>query len=96
MATIRKREGKNGVRWNVMVRRDGQTHSATFRTKSEAQAWASVTEGAITEGKYLPTSEAKRKTVKDMLERYIEFGPASSSIAWVSGSGFITMPGPPP
>ncbi len=73
MATIRKREGKNGIRWNVMIRRDGQTQSATFRTKSEARAWASVTEGAITEGKYLPTSEAKRKTVKNMLERYKEF-----------------------
>ena len=73
MATIRKRKGKKGVRWNVMVRRDGQSHSATFATKSEAQAWAAVVEGAIVEGKYLPTSEARRRTVKDMLERYIEF-----------------------
>ena len=79
MATIRKREGKSGVRWNVMVRKDGQTQSATFKTKSEAQAWASVIEGAIVEGKHLPTSEAKRKTVKDMLERYNEglIGPGS-------------------
>lgn len=70
MATIRKRVGPQGIRYMAVVRREGQSCTATFRTKSEAKKWAGVTEAAITKGKHLPTPEAKRRTVRDLLERY--------------------------
>jgi len=70
MATIRKRVGAKGTRYNAIVRRDGHVQSATFRTKSEAQKWAARVEAAIAEGKHLPSAESKRRTVKDLLERY--------------------------
>jgi integrase len=70
MATIRKREGPKGVRYMAVVRREGQTRTATFRTKSEAKKWAGLIEAAITKGKHLPNPEAKRRTVRDLLERY--------------------------
>jgi len=42
----------------------------TCRTKSEAEEWARGIETAITKGSYLPTFEAKRRTVRDLHERY--------------------------
>jgi integrase len=71
MATIRKRVGPKGIRYMAIVRREGQSRTATFRTKSEAKKWAGLIEAEITEGKNLPNTEAKRKTVRDLLERYI-------------------------
>ena len=70
MATIRKRVGPKGTRYMAVVRREGQSSTATFRTKSEAKKWAGITEAAITRGKHLPNPEAKRRTVRDLLERY--------------------------
>ncbi len=71
MAYFRKRQGKKGVRWQAVIRR-GDRHSqvATFRTKGEAEEWANEVELAISKGKYLPSHEAKRRTVRDLLERY--------------------------
>ncbi len=70
MATIRKRVGSKGTRYMAVVRREGQSCTATFRTKSEAKKWAGITEAAITQGKHLPNPEAKRRTIRDLLERY--------------------------
>ena len=70
MATIRKRVGPKGVRYMAVVRREGQSQTATFPTKSEASKWAGLIEAAITKGKHLPTPEAKRRTVRELLERY--------------------------
>jgi len=70
MATVRTRIGPKGTRYMAVVRREGQSRTATFRTKSEAKKWAGITEAAITQGKHLPSPEAKRRTVRDLLERY--------------------------
>ena len=70
MATIRKRVGPKGTRYMAIVRREGQSSTATFRTKSEARKWSEITEAAITQGKHLPNPEAKRRTVRELLERY--------------------------
>ena len=72
MARIRKRAGKNGIRYQAEVRLEGQSRTATFRTKSEALKWAGVIEADITKGKHLPTVESKRKSVRDLMERYKE------------------------
>ena len=70
MATIRKRKVKKGYRYTAVVRREGQSSTATFRTKTEAEKWARFIEAEITQGKHLPNPEAKRRTVRDLLERY--------------------------
>ena len=71
MATIRKRPGKRGVRWQAIVRIGGHpTQRETFSTKTAAQSWARTTESAIVDGRRFPTREAKRRTVRDLLERY--------------------------
>ena len=72
MAQIRKRVGKNGTRYMAVVRREGQSRTATFRTKSEALKWAGVIEAEITKGKHLPPTESKRKSVRDLMTRYKE------------------------
>lgn len=74
MAYFRKRKGKLGTRWQAVVRRGGQRPQVeTFRTKGEAQVWATEQERAINRGKHLPSSESKRRSVRDLLERYKEY-----------------------
>lgn len=73
MAYFRKRKGKKGITWQAVIRMGGRrSQVATFRTKGEAEEWARETESAISKGKYLPSYEAKRRTVKELLERYQE------------------------
>ena len=72
MAHIRKRESKKGARYMAVVRREGYSRTATFRTKSEAVKWAKKIEVAIDQGKHLPPAESKRKTVRNLIERYKE------------------------
>ena len=74
MATIERRTGKNGqLVYRVKVRRRGSLpQTATFTKLSEARKWAKVTEGAAIEGRHFPTAEAKRHTLSDLLERYIQ------------------------
>jgi integrase len=54
----------------AVVRKEGVSRTATFRTKGEATKWAKSVEVAIDRGKHLPPAEAKRKTVRQLLERY--------------------------
>ncbi len=56
----------------AVVRREGHSRTATFRTKSEALKWAKKIEVAIDQGKHLPPAESKRRTVRQLLERYKE------------------------
>jgi integrase len=65
MATIEKR----GARWRVRVRRDGHDISESFRTKSEAAAWAAQTEADILAGKL---GQVPDKSFADLLRRYRE------------------------
>ena len=61
MATIRKRIGPLGTRYMAVVRREGQSRTATFRTQSEAKKWAGITEAAIVRGKHLPSPEGQEE-----------------------------------
>jgi hypothetical protein len=72
MATIVRRPGKNGQQvYRVQVRRKGAPPlSATFTKLSDARKWVQVTEAAILEGRYFPTTEAKRHTLADLIDRY--------------------------
>ena len=73
MAYFRKRRGKKRVTWQAVIRLGGhRPQVATFRTKGQAEEWAREIETAIIKGRHLPSYEAKRRTVRDLLERYKE------------------------
>lgn len=74
MATFEKRVGRGGkTTWRVRVRRQGgpwQTKS--FSRKADAEEWARGVEHAVDTGGFLPGVEAKRKTLGDTIDRYLE------------------------
>jgi integrase len=72
MASIVKRINQDGKGvYFVRIRRKGSpTQIATFPRLADAKKWAQITETAILEGRHFPTTEAKRHTVHDLLERY--------------------------
>lgn len=64
MATFTKRA--NG--WQVKVRKAGISKSASFRTKSEATAWAAMLEGEISAGKL---GRLPDRSFAELIEKYI-------------------------
>ena len=73
MVTIVPRTSKDGTTtYLVRVRRKGTPpQTATFPTLKDAQKWVHVIEGGVIEGRHFPTTEAKRHTVGDLIERYV-------------------------
>ena len=74
MATIVKRTDSTGATsWQAKIRMKGYpAQSQTFPRKTDAQRWANSTEAAILEGRHFATTEAKRHTVGDLLDRYVK------------------------
>ncbi len=74
MATIQRRATKNGKsHYRVIVRLRGHPcTTATFHRKTDAKRWAQQVETAIREGRYFKTREAKRRTLAELIDRYIE------------------------
>lgn len=75
MANIQERTSKSGkTTYKVLVRLKGYpTQTATFERKTDAKKWASQTETAIREGRHFKTTEAKKHTLSDVVERYIKY-----------------------
>ena len=73
MANIEKRETGDGkTSYRVKIRLKGYpVQSATFERMTDARKWASSTESAIKEGRHFKTSEAKRHTLTQLVDRYI-------------------------
>lgn len=73
MATIQERVGQDGtISYRVQVRLKGKPmQTATFSRKTDAKIWASQTESAIREGRHFQTTEAKRHTLGDLIDRYL-------------------------
>lgn len=73
MATFEKRktdDGKTHIR--VKVRMKGAAPvTATFERLTDARIWATQTEAAVREGRHFKSIEAKRHTLKEMIERYM-------------------------
>jgi len=70
VATIRKREGRRGITWQAIVRKkDCRPITRSFRLKRNAEAWATSVEDAVNKDEYTVTSEARKHTIRDMLER---------------------------
>jgi integrase len=72
VATITKRTDKaGGISYKVEVRLKGHpAQRATFTRVTDARKWASATETAIREGRHFKTTEAKRHTLSELVDRY--------------------------
>ena len=72
MASIEKRPTKNGIRYRVRITLKGHPRiSETFKTRREAQRWAERTTEAMRQHRFEPGSEAEKRTVGDLIDRYI-------------------------
>ena len=73
MANIERRVSKTGeTSYRVKVRLKGHaTQSGTFKRLTDARKWVQDTESAIRAGRHFKTSEAKRHTLGDLIDRYI-------------------------
>ncbi|MDR3477639.1 MAG: site-specific integrase [Gammaproteobacteria bacterium] len=74
MANIEKRITNNGqTTYRAKVRLKGYpAQSATFERLTDARKWAQQTESAIRDGRHFKTSEAKRHTLREAIDRYIK------------------------
>ncbi|AEJ02495.1 integrase family protein [Nitrosomonas sp. Is79A3] len=72
MANIEKRISNDGkTSYRVKIRLKGHPgQSATFERLTDAKKWAQHTESAIREGRHFKTTEAKRHTLADLIDRY--------------------------
>ena len=74
MATIIPRKTKEGATsYRVQIRMKGyKSASASFERLTDAKRWAQATEAAMRERRYFKTSEAKNKTLKELIFRYLK------------------------
>src|SRR5437868_4479810 len=74
MAAIQKRITKDGkTMYRVRIRLKGfPLQCATFARLTDARDWVQQTEAAVKEGRYFKTTEAKRHTLGDAIDRYIK------------------------
>jgi len=74
MANIEKRISENGkTSYRVKVRLKGfPVYSGTFERLTAAKRWVQITESAIREGRYFKTTESKRHTLAELIDRYIK------------------------
>ncbi len=72
MASIEKRiDSEGNTTYRVRVRLKGYPiQTATFARLTDAKKWAQSTESAIRERRHFKTSEAKRRTVAELIDRY--------------------------
>ncbi len=73
MASIEERRNSEGkVTYRAKIRIKGSpTETATFIRKTDAKKWVQQIEAAIREGRHFKTSESKRRTFGEMIDRYI-------------------------
>lgn len=74
MAYIEKRKGRDGKTMHrAMIRLKGfPTQTATFERLTDAKHWVQQTEAAMRQGRYFKSAEAKKHTVAEMIDRYLE------------------------
>ena len=75
MAWIQKREKKDGkITYTALIRIKGYpTMSATFSRLTDAKIWANEKEAEMKRGKHIKDAEAKKHTLAELIDRYIEF-----------------------
>ena len=75
MASIEKRKTSKGqVRFRAVIRKKGYPpQRQTFSRRTDAVKWAKQTEAEIEQGIHLKSVEAKKHTLNELIERYIEY-----------------------
>jgi len=74
MASIKEIRDKDGkiISYRVQVRRKGHPdQSSNHERLTDARKWAEDIESAIRQGKHFPTTESKKHTLGDLVDRYI-------------------------
>jgi integrase len=73
MATIEKRTDSEGATtYRVKIRLKGfPPQTATFPRKTDARIWTQQTEAAIREGRYFKSSEPRKRTLGELIDRYM-------------------------
>jgi integrase len=73
MATIERRLSKtSGNSYRAKIRLKGYPiQSASFERLTDARKWVQQTESAIREGRHFKTTESKRHTLAELIDRYI-------------------------
>lgn len=74
MASYKERKDKNGkvISYNAQVRIKGHPPQyASFKRKTDMERWIQNTESAIREGRHFKTTEAKKHTLGELIDRYI-------------------------
>lgn len=73
MANIEKRvSGSGEISYRVKIRIKGHpTETATFARLTDAKDWAKITEGAIKDRRYFKNTESKKRTMAELIDRYI-------------------------
>ena len=74
MAWIQTRIGKNGKKtYTATIRIKGvSSQTATFDRLTDAKKWSQSIESSIREGRHLGFFEAKRHTLAEVIDRYLE------------------------
>jgi integrase len=74
MATIQKRYSADGIpSYRAQVRLKGYPmQTATFKRITDTNKWVQDTESAIRAGRHFKTSESKKHTLADLIDRYIK------------------------
>lgn len=73
MAVIEERKSKDGISYRVKIRLKGhKPQEATFKRKTDAKNWAASTETAMRENRYFKCAESKKRTLAELIDKYIE------------------------
>ncbi len=73
MATIERRVDKSGkIRYRARVRvRGAKARSRTFIRKTDTVTWAAKVEGDLGHGVYVPTTADRRRTLSDLIDKFV-------------------------
>ncbi len=74
VAAIRERRKADGTSvFHVQVRLSGfPARTASFRTKAAARKWATTVEAEMIEGKHFRSTESRRRSVAEAIDRYLK------------------------
>jgi integrase len=74
MASFEKRTSSDGrITYRAKIRVAGYPPiNQTFESKKKAERWAQRIEADMHDGKYFPHAKAKKKTVSDLIDRYLD------------------------
>jgi integrase len=74
MASIHKRKNSDGkTRYRALIRLKGfPPQCATFTSLTAARQWVKCTEAAMLEGRHFKTGEARKRTLAELINRYLQ------------------------